>query len=376
MIRVGSHTAKASNFVHPFVMKPTRLLPLSFLLFPSGLFAQHTIPKDIPLQGRVLSYEIFEVYNDHLNPTESSVEKGMYDKNGRILKITKGNMEWSSNVKIEKRIYTPSKEVIYECNCKDIESFIKEFVIRNRNELKNKPELLTAKSPTHRVTMNTLDKKGNVIHSALYSQRGYKTQDIWFEYTTANKVQTKTVYNMDSVRTLLEKNSYDRRGNLTEKIVKRGDTFVSKETLVYDKENNLIEKRHIEQDELLIHLEYAVKSLGTTKEFIITDRLQDTSYLDKIITYDVQNREIEQQQFLYSGKKPSIKRLEYYDDVKNVKSISRYNEEGKLHNKAEYDYDSHNNWTTARITQLVTVQEKGTTRQEMRKTKYVQKITY
>lgn len=356
-------------------MKPIFFIPLFCFLFSNALHAQIDIPKDIPLKGKLISYEIFVVTGDSLNPVESSVEKTIYDKNGRILELRKGNVSMGESPFIRKHVYSNGKEVIYECECKDIEPFVKDFIIRDRNELKNKPSYLTDKGPTHWVTINTLDKKGNVIHSSHYSRSGYRTQDVRFEYNAANKILKRTVFNMDSVPVLTEINTYYNRGNLTKKIVKRKNTTESEEIRVYDSKNRLIEKRYLEQNKLRIHLEFSVKILGNTKEFITTDRMRDSSYVEKIVTYDKLNREIKRQEFISSGNKPRITEWEYFTNG-NVKSITYYNEDGALQRKVVYGYDKRNNWVVAFHSKRVTVYDKGVKREEIWTTKYVQKIIY
>src|SRR5690606_31953263 len=122
---------------------------------------------------------------------------------------------------------------------------------------------------------------------------------------------SKTKFNSDSVMTLTEKYKYDKRGNLTEILMNRKEedsSFkISKTVMKYDAENNLIEKMLFDKDELVIHLEYSFKVIGSTKEFHIKDHLQDISYFDKIITYDKLNREIELKEFGYRGTNMRVK---------------------------------------------------------------------
>jgi len=150
--RFNLRTAKKSTLAFPFVVSPTSLLLLFLFPLSCGLFAQNEVPKDIPLTGKVLSYEIFKVYGDSLNAKESLLEKATYDKNGRILEIKNGGVNTWESSSIKKHIYTSGKEIIYECRCKDIEPFINEFVIHDRNELKNQPRYVTNQEPTNWVT--------------------------------------------------------------------------------------------------------------------------------------------------------------------------------------------------------------------------------
>jgi len=364
------------NFFVLFIMHPASFLLFLAVALSSDVFAQYDFPRDIPLKGKVLSYEIVRVYGDSLNPKETLVERVINDKRGRVLQLTEGSMsDRGEPSSVKKHVYTSGKEVIYECSCRDIESFLKEFLIHDRKELYNQPQYYTDQEPTHWVTINKLDKKGNVIHSAHYSRNGYRTTDVWFEYTTNGNVRTETVYDMDSVMTSAEKYKHDARGNVIERTIKRNDTPEIKEIMVYDSSNNLLEKRYFEQNMLTIHSEYAVKVSGNKKEFTTINRLRDTTFVEKIVTYDERNREIEQIVLGYWRKNPLRTRWEYYDNG-DVKSIARYNEEGNLQTKTEYVYDSRHNWIVARVSGRVTVHEKETKRDELRVTKYIQKITY
>jgi hypothetical protein len=118
-------------------MKSIAILLLIILRFQFELIAQNDVPNDIPLKGKILSYEIVRVFGDSLSGF--LIEKATYDKKGRILEIKKGGENKWGWTSVIKHIYEPGKEFIYKCECKDIEPFVKEFVIRDRNELKNQP---------------------------------------------------------------------------------------------------------------------------------------------------------------------------------------------------------------------------------------------
>lgn len=108
---------------------------LLFLLLPVSIFAQTDFDR-VPLKGKIESYTITRMYGDSLKPKSVTEKKVTYDKQGRLLTSYDSGGSGYSSSEQELNVYEGNKVTNYRCECKDVEAFAREFIIRDNAELK------------------------------------------------------------------------------------------------------------------------------------------------------------------------------------------------------------------------------------------------
>lgn len=317
-----------------------------FFLLNTSLYAQwHENFDQIPIKGKIKSYLIYKVWGDSLNLRTRDIEEIAFDKNGQILTAKYYNMESDGLRKQVKNILKPDETISYECDCPNIDTFIKNFEFRDIAELKNKPKMGTSEAPTDWVTVKTLDKQGNVILLKTYSSSGYLIREVSSSFDLQKRLLTKEVFGFKHVFSYSERNTYDKNGNLVEKISKEGKfskDYIEKYR--WDSEKNLVEEMKLEDTVIISHFQYQTKKVGNKEEFIKQDKLSHSGYLKEVIFYNADNLEIKKIE--YNEDSTVIKTIisEYYKN-KKIRSQSFLDHKDRLFRKIEFTNDKNNNWT-------------------------------
>lgn len=347
----------------------------TFLLFPVLLFAQSDLDR-IPVKGKIESYTISQISGDSLNPTFKTDKKVVFDKKGRTLTSYKKNSRSYSTAEQELNIYDGSTIKNYLCRCADLDKFVSGFVIRDNAELKNMRGYGTANEPTKFVKIIQTDKKGNHILVSHYSEMGYKVGETksWFD-KAGNAIKVEK-YNIDGKLTETEVSMFNKTGNVTERIIKRDANPEEKNSWVYDADGKTVkESLRYSGGKLMWHMVNDVKDAGAYKELSVTNKVDNTTRIDKHMYYDMAGRELKLIRLNPDGTQQS--RFEStYDKAGNLTSYAVYYKPDVLSTKYQYTYDAKGNWTTMTKHQLVNYQTKDKIEPKMEVSKYKQEIVY
>ncbi|MEZ0130949.1 hypothetical protein AB9T88_14750 [Flavobacterium sp. LBUM151] len=323
----------------------TKIFIIFYLLISNTSFAQYGYQHYFPIKGKIKSYETFQIIGNDLNEKQISVEKLTFDNINRVLTKNTNELLYRTP-KQEKNIYKENLIITYECECRDIDDFTNNFVVKDKTELKNKKSSGgSAQEPTKFVTYNYLDKKGNTILSQKFGENGYKILETRTSYNAKNKIISRKVFDFYDKQTDEEIYEYDKHGNLVKQILKdleysKSQTYLYK----YDSSNFQYEILTYYDDELVTHKTYTKNISNNKEEIYETDNLKNEKSIYKEIFYNSKNIVILTNEYSAYGTIIQKKEKKYTENgiLTNVNYFNYDRTPSNL--KFEYLFDSNKNW--------------------------------
>jgi hypothetical protein len=297
------------------------------------------------LNGKIKSYQLFEVLVDTPVQKLKLVESISYDNHGNLILST--FYLRNSSTQTEKRIYRGDTTIIFRCSCKNLDLFINDFKIRDKKELQNLSQRFTHVQPTKFVTYNIFDKRRNLISKKEYSENGILKNETIFMYNTMNKVVRKIHFDGDGVITQKISYRYNKSGNILEVNDSLLHSLSIKTPLVekiifdYDQSDVVIKETHYRDTILYSNYEYYNEKDKNIQKFIKLDKLTNTSYIDSIIHYNPNNQILKKIKQL-GGIIYQIIEYDYYD-TGFLKSETHYDKDYNIVVKTFFNNDKNNN---------------------------------
>ncbi len=360
-------------------MKTTKLIIIiSLLLFSLNAACQISSLFHVPpIMGQVSSYKRFLLNGDK----ETLIEEAQYDNKNRVIRKKEYSFDLgfrTSEQQIYKTIYKADSIYEFSCNCENIEEFVKRFKIGKYKE--DADEEVTAElSQFGLATISKLNNKGLVISKIYYTENGYPTKTIIYQYDNFGKLTFESSKS-NEYGTKETQITYNNKGEYTGKIetilreYKATGNRIEKDITTYDKNNVEVNIKKFVNGELYSET-ICSDSNSNSKKFLYRGQESPQGYINKIITYNTKGSEITISSL--NEKKNETRRIQKtYDSSNNLLSVSYYNEENKLFLSYDFQYDTQNNWTSLTHKQLIINTTKGEEKETYETTVFKQIITY
>ncbi len=366
-------------------MKTTKLLfTISFLLYSLNATCQMSSFFHVPpIKGQVSSYKRFLINGEK----ETLIEEAQYDNKSRVIRKKEYSFDWgfrSSEQQIFKTIYKADSIYEFSCNCENIEDFIKRFKVGKYKEDTEAEGTAVADEPSQLAfaTISKLNNKGLVISKVYYTENGYPTKTIIYQYNNFGKLTFETSKSNDYGTNATNETQikYNDKGEFVSKIETSLREYIAtgsrieKDIITYDKNNVEINKKKFVDGKLYSET-ICSDSNSNTKKFLYIGQESPNGYIDKIITYNIKGSEIIISSLDRKGNE--TRRIQKtYDSSNNLLSVNYFNEEKKLFLSYDFQYDKQNNWTSLTHKQLIINTTKGEEKETYETTVFKQIITY
>jgi hypothetical protein len=302
------------------------------------------------------------------------LEEVTLDVKGRITG-KKSSQSYASTNEQEKTIYRNDSSFTFECECRDIEKFVAEFVIRDKAELKKERGGGTPNPLDKYVTIKKYNKKGQEILSSRYSERGYKLSETKTTYGKKGEILIEEFYNFDDVLERSNKNQYDKEGRLIESVHYNKDIpELRKSKYTFDKTGQIMHTDSYENDVLNFRQKQEEIKTETGSEIIFSNERDSIWKMNKRILKNKSGQELKIE--LYENEKVTWQTINEYYENGNLKTRIKINPAGEQSNKFEYTYDEKNNWIEMYSESYVIVQTGKEQKKELRRTEYRREVLY
>lgn len=335
--------------------------------------AQSELFEPAPLKGKVQSYTIFEV--DTINQAEREIIKVTFDSRGRLLSRIENN-SYSTDERQEKTVFYRDSSITYECYCRNIETFISEFKIRDKAELAHSRGGATGDAPSKFVSIKRYDKKGRVILIKRYSEAGYQIAFSTFVYDKKDNVLSEEHYDFYDKLVRSQKNKYDGENCLIETTIFYKDSPELRITKYeFDKTGLIMTTRYFENEKLLSQSRREEMKTANGSEKVYTKEVNLQNQIQKRIVKDTAGNVIYSETFNSEGKPVSTTKNQY-DQSGNLISRIQINEAGEPSMNTVYTYDRNNNWVEMYTESYVIVHVGKEKNKELRRKTYKMKIDF
>ncbi|PZO30723.1 MAG: hypothetical protein DCF13_02480 [Flavobacteriaceae bacterium] len=345
------------------------------------------------LKGNVQFLEL--LVSDKYN-TDRLIEYKTFDKKGRILISKRYDGKYirenESNQYFENQIITEFCD-----SCKDLDKVFADFSDKGSQKSPYKGYATADPSRTYKI-IRTTDNKGNVILSKTYSSEGYFLWETKFIYDKkSNLLLEETFDDEGKKRKEYKKNTYNKKGLLTEKISKNNYTEnkyiyeydnldrkifekqfygerITEITFKYDNLGRTVYEKHSSNLEVVYEYTTIKDTVKVVKFHVDSERNKQIRNV-KILYSKGKNKITEERQFDEKGETSSTRIVEK-DENQNLISSKFSNSVGYAVNK-DIIYDKKGNWIEQKISKLVKASYDGSEpKPEWQTEKYIRKIQY
>lgn len=343
-----------------------------FLLVSALSYGQMVDFYPAPIGKGVQGHTIYEKQKN--SPEKDRVlEEVLLDAKGRLIS-KKFSRSYGSINEQEKTIYRNDSSLTFECECRDIEKFVSNFVIRDKAELKNKRGRGT-NPPDKFVTIKKYNKKGEEILSSRYSEDGYRLSETKTTFGKKGEILIEEFYNFDDILERSKNNAYDKKGRLIESIhYNKKIPELSKYKYTFDKTGQIMFTDYYENDVLDFRKKQEEIKTETGLEIVFSSEREGNWKINERILKNKSGKEVKTE--IYDNEKITWQTMSEFDSNGNLKTRIEINPAGEQSSKFEYKYDEKNNWIEMYSESYVIMQNEKEQNKELRRTEYRREVNY